>query len=320
MNVSTSLPPLMAASCRGDIGAVRRLLAEGADVNVVDPLGGATALHKACQGGQLDVVRLLVEAGAFINATVRSTGHTPLAEAIWFKHVDCVRYLLDADCVVGIRSNYGFELVEHLTYQLGVNASVATEYEKLATIKALVEARADRDRNAYVESPLLQAVVDDDAARAKALLSAGADVDVRFPAVGGFNDGHTPLHVATRDNGVELCRVLLAAGADVNAVEPVFGAVPLHKATYNGNAEILALLLAQDDVDVDFQGYTNGYTALHDALWHGFEECAAMLLDHGVRLDIEGHDGKLAVDVATDVFGADAAITRRIRTAGAVAA
>lgn len=28
--------------------------------------------------------------------------------------------------------------------------------------------------------------------------------------------------------------MLIAAGADVNALEPVFGAVPLHKAIYNG--------------------------------------------------------------------------------------
>ncbi|MBP2643532.1 MAG: Ankyrin repeat (3 copies) [Firmicutes bacterium] len=94
-------------------------------------------------------------------------------------------------------------------------------------------------------------------------------------------------------------------GSDVNAIEPTFGAVPLHKATYNGYSDITKLLVEHPDINVNFQGYTNGYTPLHDALWHGFDECAEVLINGGARLDLKGHDGKIPLDIAREVFAKD---------------
>jgi ankyrin repeat protein len=87
----------------------------------------------------------------------------------------------------------------------------------------------------------------------------------------------------------------------------------LHKAVYNGHAQITSVLVAMPGIDLDFQGATNGYTPLHDALWHGYEECARILLDAGARVDLIGHDGKTPLDIALDVFGADHAIVDRVR-------
>jgi ankyrin repeat protein len=114
---------------------------------------------------------------------------------------------------------------------------------------------------------------------------------------------HTPLLVACRDGHEAIVTELLKAGADVNAVEPTFGAVPLHKAVYNGHAGITQMLVQQPGIDLNFQGWTNGYTPLHDALWHGFVDCARILVEAGARLDLKGHDGKLPIDIATEVFG-----------------
>jgi ankyrin repeat protein len=165
------------------------------------------------------------------------------------------------------------------------------------------------------EQPLMAAAAAGDTARVRELLAAGAEVDARAPRLNGFNDGHTPLLVAARDGHDEIVRLLLAAGADVNAVEPCFGAVPLHKAVYNGHAGITADLVRQPGVDLDFRGATNGYTPLHDALWHGYEECARILVEAGARTDLLGHDGKTPFDLAAEVLGADHELTARLAAA-----
>ncbi len=302
---------LYAAGC-GDLGRVKELVENGADINAADSMAGATALHKACQGGHPEVVKYLVENGIHVNATIATTGHTALMDAIWFKQVECCMYLLDMDAEIGINTTYGFDIDTHIDFAIQVNSS-ENEKAKLERIKQYVEDRRKRDKERQ-NNALFTAVLNGDLAGVKAAVSAGADIEIRYPMVNGFNDGHTPLIIASRENHADIVRYLLEQGADVNAIEPIFGAVPLHKATYNGLPVILRILLSAKDVDVNYQGYTNGYTPLHDALWHGYENCAELLLDYGVDLSLRGHDGKLALDIAADVFGENASITERIRS------
>jgi ankyrin repeat protein len=138
--------------------------------------------------------------------------------------------------------------------------------------------------------------------------------------VGGFDDAHTALLVAAREGHTALVEALIAAGADVNAVEPVFGAVPLHKATYNGRADITRILAGSAGIDLDYQGASNGYTPLHDALWHGFADCAEILLDAGARTDIVAYDGKLPLDLAIEKLGPAHALVARLHAARPAAA
>ena len=56
---------------------------------------------------------------------------------------------------------------------------------------------------------------------------------------------------------------------------------------------------------------------IHDALWHGYTECAQILLQAGARLDLKGHDGKTPLDVAVDVYGPDSDIAEEIHAATA---
>ncbi|WP_405018328.1 ankyrin repeat domain-containing protein [Kitasatospora sp. NBC_00070] len=308
----SGLTPLLIAAGRGDEALVRLLLAAGADPRTADARAGATALHKACQSGSVPVARLLVEAGAFVDAVVPTTGHTPLMDALWFKYPDLVEYLLEQGAGLELYTHYGFSLRQHFEYELNVNTRGK---DLLLRAEQLLADRRSQDAERVAEQQLMAAVVADDVEQVRALLAAGAEVDTRAPRLNGFNDGHTPLHVATRDGHREIARLLLAAGADVNAVEPCFGAVPLHKAVYNGHAPITADLVRQDGIDLDFQGATNGYTPLHDALWHGWEECAAILVEAGARTDLTGHDGKTPYDLAAEVLGAEHELTVRLNPA-----
>lgn len=311
---ATGLTVLMIAAGQADPATVRELVRAGADVHTADTRAGATALHKACQGGSLEVVRALVEAGSFVDAVAPTTGHTPLMDALWYKYPDLAQYLLEQGAGLKVYTRYGFSLEQHFEYELNVNTFGK---EKLLEAEGYLGARRHADEEAVARQELMAATAEGDTERARKLLDDGAEVDARFPNLNGFNDWHTPLLVASRDGHDAIVSLLLAAGADVNAVEPTFGAVPLHKAVYNGHADITAELVRAPGVDLDFQGATNGYTPLHDALWHGYEDCVRVLLDAGARLDLVGHDGKAPLDLSVEVFGADHALTALIRETAA---
>jgi ankyrin repeat protein/ketosteroid isomerase-like protein len=307
----TGLTALMIAACHARPDLVKLLLDAGADVFAVDSRTGASALHKASQGGSVDVARMLVERGAFIDQPAPTTGHTPVMDALWYKWPQLVEYLLSQGANVNLATHYGFTLWDHLDFETKVNVA---DQELMATISSLFEAKRSADGEAEADQPLMAAVVRGDTDATRDLIGKEADVNAVFPRVNSFQDGHTPLLVAARDGHEDIVAVLLAAGADVGVVDWVFKGSPIHKATYNGNTAILAQLLAHPDVDIDVQGPINGYTPLHDALWHGFTECASMLLDAKARLDLRGHDGKTPLDVAIGVYGSGG-IVDRIRAA-----
>ncbi|MEU9125483.1 ankyrin repeat domain-containing protein [Streptomyces sp. NPDC048506] len=316
-DTTSGLTALMIAAGRGNAAAVRLLLTAGADVYTADSRGGGTALHKAVQGGDPETVRALLEAGAFVDAVAATTGHTPLMDALWYKWPEVVAVLLDHQAGLNLSTHYGFSMREHFAYELNVNTRGK---DKLLAAEHLLKDRTQSDTSAAQAQKLMGAVVAGDLAAVLRQLSEGAEVDARFPVVNGFNDGHTPLLVACRDGHQEIARELVAAGADVNATEPTFGAVPLHKAVYNGHAGITALLVEAPGIDLDFQGITNGYTPLHDALWHGYEECAQVLINAGARQDLVGHDGKTPADIARETFGDTHPLTRVLATVSRAAA
>jgi ankyrin repeat protein len=287
----------------------RLLLDGGANVFDADSGAGATALHKACQGGSVEIARMLVDAGAFVDAVAPTTGHTPLFDAVWFKFPDLVAYLLDQGAGLNIPTHYGFSLQQHFDYEVGVNT---TGEDEMARAARSYEARKADDERRAGEQALMAAVTKGDVDEVRRLVVAGAEVDERFPMVNGFNDAHTPLLVAARDGHVQAVTLLLEAGADVNAVEPTFGAVPLHKAVYNGHVDSTRIIAGRPGVDLNFQGATNGYSPLHDALWHGYDECARILVEAGADLDLVGHDGKTPLALATEVLGAGHPVTELI--------
>ena len=309
----TGLTPLMIASGYGHLEMAEWLLQQGADPNCADSLGGAFAIHKACQGGHLALVKLLVEHGASTECQSAATGHTPLMEAVWFKFTQIAEYLLQQGVRLSTPTHYGFTLQDHIAYELKVNDK-PEERAKIEAIQRAVSQRQQRDKAQIEDNALMAATIADDLENLDRLLDQGFPVDRRTPCRGDFNDGHTPLLVAVRDGHYEAAERLLAAGADPNAVEPTFLAVPLHKATYNGHVEMTRLLLRQPGIHIDYAGPTNGYTPLHDALWHGFEACARLLIEAGADLGLRGHDGKRPIDLAIAVFGKDSALAADIRT------
>ncbi len=79
-------------------------------------------------------------------------------------------------------------------------------------------------------------------------------------------------------------------------------AVPAHKAAFMGHADVMRALAEASGFDdiKDVQGPYNGYTPLHDAVWHGHVDTVRVLLAEGVRTDLQGWDGKTALDLAIE--------------------
>ena len=85
----------MRAAASGQLGAVRHLIAEGADINSRGPRG-ATALMFAASAGHLDIVRELVEQGAEIDV-VEAGGWSAKRHAEEDGYQDVVAFLEDIE-------------------------------------------------------------------------------------------------------------------------------------------------------------------------------------------------------------------------------
>jgi ankyrin repeat protein len=97
--------PLHYAIESGDIGLVRLLIEQGADVNAVNK-EGVTPLIKAAQFGQTEIVKFLHEHGADVNRA-NSKGETALFKAAEGNHIETVQYLLQAGADVNKKTNIG---------------------------------------------------------------------------------------------------------------------------------------------------------------------------------------------------------------------
>ena len=305
----TGLTLLMMAACQGNHHIVDLLLKAGADLYTTDPYTGATALHKACQGGSADVARQLLKAGAFIDAVTPTMGHTPIMDALWYKSASMIEELLKYNPNIETKTHYGFTLWDHLNYEASAQGTNAGK-QLFATIESLIYTYRDSCASQVEHQTLLTATQNGDTESAhKAILEGTIDLEERHPHVNSFSDGHTALLIACRDNHPAIVDLLLEAGAEVDSFDWIFKGYTIHKATYNGRADILKKLLSSSKMTakiVNVQGRINGYSPLHDALWHGFEDCARLLLDDPrCLLGLVGHDGKDELAICSEVFGVD---------------
>lgn len=194
--------PIFEAARQGDLEAVKKALAAGADVNAPDPYGhpalfraagfgqvavvetllsakatpdtfvdGATALHAAATEGHAAVVRSLVRGKANPNARFDEATSTALVDAVQAGHTEVVSALLDGGADPAAPGIGGTPLL------------LAVQQRRLPMVEALLRAKANPNQKAAATDwPVLHTAVtgceaqDFDVPLLRALVAAGADV------------------------------------------------------------------------------------------------------------------------------------------------
>ncbi len=264
-SVAAAETPLAAAVQRGDVAAVRALVARRVNVNAAEA-DGTTPLFWAAEAGDAELVRMLLSGGASAKGRNRY-GVTPLALAAGAGSAAVVEQLLKAGADPNAVREGGESVL--MTAARGGDARVIAA---LVARGAHVNARED----SRGQTPLMWAAAQGNTAAVKALIEAGADVKLRargpagpplaaaeFTRQGytrqGRVDDYTALLMAVRRGHVETVKALLDGGADVNDVSED-GMSALVLACANAHWE-LAALLAERGANPNAAG--QGWAALH---------------------------------------------------------
>jgi ankyrin repeat protein len=99
--------PLIMAAYAGHTDIVRLLLEAGADVAAVDPGMKATALHAAAYAGRTEAARLLIQHGIDVDKQGPYNGYTALHDAIWQNNVETAQVIIDAGAGLSLRNHEG---------------------------------------------------------------------------------------------------------------------------------------------------------------------------------------------------------------------
>jgi uncharacterized protein len=94
------------AANRGDLEAVREILASGTDPDARDSYGG-TALHAAMFQDNMEIVQLLIDHGYDVNAQGSSNGYTPLHDAVWAGNLAAAEILIKNGADLSIQNREG---------------------------------------------------------------------------------------------------------------------------------------------------------------------------------------------------------------------
>jgi len=151
---------------------------------------------------------------------------------------------------------------------------------------------------------LFKAVENGDIARVKELLKMGSsskDVEGVVKARDGL--GNTLLHIAAYKGYKEIVATLLDYARFrilfwINEKENVFNDTPLHKASINGHADVVELLL-KHGADADATS-SNGSTPLHYAAYNGHANIVKLLLENCADPSAKNNIGKKPADVARE--------------------
>jgi uncharacterized protein len=222
---SLAATKLIDAVKRGDVNAVRTLIAQKTDVNAPDA-DGSTPLHWAAQRDDVAMTELLIAAGANVKARTRYNV-TPLSLACTNGDAKLVDRLLKAGADPNETSEEGQSAL--MTASLtGKPDAVKLLLETGANVNAVEPYKG--------QTALMWAASEGNTAAAELLIARGANVKAKS------KNGFTPLLFAVRNDHRDAAELLLNHAADVNDAAPDATSA-LNMAVVNAYFDIAAFLL-----------------------------------------------------------------------------
>jgi hypothetical protein len=191
---------LHGAAENNDVAAIKKLLAEGAEIDARDG-SGVTALLVATHGNRVEAAKALIEAGADVNAKDK-IDDSPYLYAGARGHLEILKMTLRHGADLKSTNRYG-----------GTALIPASERGHVETVRTLIEAGTDVDHvNNLKWTALLEAIILGNGGPrhrqiVELLVKAGADVNL------ADGDGVTPLQHARSAGYRDIEKTLVAAGA-----------------------------------------------------------------------------------------------------------
>lgn len=254
------MPDLFQAGARGDVAAVKAILARGADPNCRNFLS-MTPLMLAAGAGQQGVVDTLLASGAQLDA------ESPYGTALTFAAMSNQGAVARALLAKGANPNPSRG--DHLTIVTLASVNGDTELAKLVLARLPLVNAKDADG----ATALMAAARFGHVETAKLLLSRCATVDAA--------DSHrwTALLFASANGQAEMAKLLLSRGANPNSRDSQGRTPLLLAASYSGDAATLKALI---DKGADVRARdSKGRTALDILAWRGNQPLVAMLKGRG---------------------------------------
>ena len=279
--------PLHFAVQEGHVPTITLLLDAGAEPNARN-CDGEGPIFSAIRWDQPEIIPLLAQRGCDINAINRQK-LTPLAVAVNFESPALVKALLACDAkreVSGVSD-------EQLDMYAGEKAPKVSNVEILTRPMSANNAVRNRRnvRNAGEANALFDIVANNQAAKLKDAIEAGADVNAKVPLT-----DESLLHTAVTYGASECVDLLLKAGADVNAQTGLYGETPLHIAIQEGFFDIFHALV-RGGADIE-RTTCEGEGPLFTAVKYNRIEMFRVLVRKGANVNVVDFGGLCPIHFA----------------------
>jgi len=318
---STWASALAQAAERGNLGAARVLLEEGADPGRMDTEGRLPLVNAAARG-HVEIVELLLQEGA--DPTQKGATAPPA-----FEETDWADKNRLTPLVAAARKG-ATDVVEMLLGQ-GADPTQATEEVRtplhgaarsgsVEAIELLLEEGADPiQADSEGKAPIHEAARSGSVEATRRLVEAGAD-PTRNTWTKGDESGETRLtpaysavqYVPPRDSdpddSVETLRFVVERGANVNCTDP-HGQSPIY---FCKNWKV-ARLMIDAGIDIGHRDQ-NGWTPLHKAARKRDSAVTSLLLQAGADPNVTNDAGDTPVDLAEKgTYGEQETVIKMIR-------